>query len=130
MITSDLDTYLASYGVKSIFLESGRISVESKFEEIGCGCDIFCDKRLCPTLVKNTKKACGGAPKCWVELSWGSGSCDSDKFDFAIHDFGKTPGQAIQNAINTFITFVKKGECGCDAIAKHLRIYKKIMAMP
>lgn len=130
MITSDLDKYLASYGVKYSHLESGRISVQSKLEEIGCGCTTFCHKKLCPTLVKNIKKACGGYPKCWVELSWGSGSYRRDKFDFAIVEFGKTPGQAMQNAINAFIDFVKKSECGCDDIAQHHRIYKKIMAMP
>ena len=108
MITSDLDKYLKSYGVKYTHLESGKISVDDKLKEIGCVCKRTCSEKPCLSLVKKIKEICGGTPTCWVELSWGSGSYKRDKFDFAIVEFGKTPGQAIQNTINVFIDFVKR----------------------
>lgn len=110
-ITLDnLDTILANYGIKYIFVESGSLAIKDKCEEIG----------IDPSECTNANY--------WCELSWGSD--DEDKYDFAYNEFGKTLGEAIVQCLIAFNEHVRQGgENNKQQVgaAKDVGIYEYIM---
>jgi hypothetical protein len=79
---SNLDTIIKEYGIKYVFVESGRFSIEQKCNELDISPNDY------PTAM------------FWCELSWGSGG--DDGYDFAYNSFGDTLGEAIENCLNDF----------------------------
>lgn len=110
---SNLDELLQRYGVKYIFLESGEAAVELKIQEVG----------MSPIDEANLRAT---HPRNWCELSWGSGHYN-DSFEAAVNDFGKTPGEAIENCLKVFQKMVRDGEERYVEIAAHFRIYSEIV---
>lgn len=108
--TNDLDVVLQIYGVKYVFVESGKLSIAAKISEI------YGDS------IPNPIDA---NAKYWCEISWGSG--EEDMFDLAVNSFGNTLGEAIRGCLTFFQLLVKEGDEGYVAIAKHFNIHQLIM---
>jgi hypothetical protein len=75
----NLDIIIKQYGIKYVFVESGRLSVEQKCNELNINPNDY------PTAM------------FWCELSWD---------DFAYNSFGNTLGEAIQNCLNNFSDYI------------------------
>lgn len=75
----NLDSLIKEYGVKYIFVVSGKEGIEEKLKEEG---------------PEEYTDAC-----FWVELSWGG---PGDYYDFAYNNFGSTLGEAIGNCLDMF----------------------------
>jgi hypothetical protein len=98
---------IKEYGIKYVFVESGRLSVELKCKNIGLNLNDY------PTA------------NFWYELSWGAGG--DDKYDFAHYSFGDTLGEAIKNCLNYFQSAVRNQQPNHVSAAKDAGIYQKLM---
>ncbi len=103
----NLDIIIKQYGIKYVFVESGRLSIEQKCNELDINPNDY------PTAM------------FWCELSWGSGG--DDGYDFAYNSFGDTLGEAIENCLNDFKSAVLAGGLDNDDqvnAARDLRIFQ------
>jgi len=101
----NLDELISLFGIKYVFIESGKHSTERKCEEIGI------DKAF--------------AKHYWCELSWGS---SGDEFDIAFNNFGDTLSEAIGECLNAFQVCVRNNEAEFVRAAKFHNIYQVICA--
>ncbi|MCK9567524.1 hypothetical protein M0R72_01080 [Candidatus Pacearchaeota archaeon] len=106
-IMKSLDTIVKEYGIKYVFVESGRSSVEQKCIELAINPNDYPDAKF------------------WCELSWGSG--DGDKYDFAYNSIGDTLGEAIQNCLDDFQSAVRCQYPDQVNAAKDAGIYSKLI---
>lgn len=103
---NDLDIIIKQYGIKYVFVESGRLSIEKKCEELGLNPDDYPNANF------------------WCELSWGS--C-GDKYDFAYSYIGNTLGDAIGQCLDHFkMDVLDQMEDQVNA-AKDAGVYQKLI---
>jgi hypothetical protein len=84
-----IDATIKKYGIKHMFVESGKAAIFLKSEEISL---------LNHEIQKDWYY--------WCELSW----TDGEEFDFAFNAFGKTFGSAFSSCIKSFQDAVASGQ--------------------
>jgi hypothetical protein len=109
---TNVDEVTKAYGVKHVFIESGKYAILNKVDEFGDDFDI-------KSIMIN-----GVMPTYYCQFSWGCGDEeDGDIFDAGVASFGSSVDDAIQNCIKDFESLVKEDDETYVEIAKHFNIY-------
>mgnify|MGYP001203867452 CR=1 FL=1 len=97
-----IDELIAHYGIQHVFIESGKLAMESKCKEIDI--DISCAKHY------------------WCELSWSNA-----QFDCAFNSFGDSIKESFNECLNRFKQRVRNNELAYIRAAKFYNIYEEII---